>query len=114
MSLFTKPFTKSLKQLETIGIDSEVDDTSYLIKGYLICGTVDLPAKSIVLNCNQFNGKYSCMRCMHPGETFKTNKGGCVNTFPYDASKPQFDKRTFESCIEHAFTAIRTSSTISV
>ncbi|VDI64263.1 Hypothetical predicted protein [Mytilus galloprovincialis] len=111
MNLFTKPFTKSLKQLETICIDYEVDGTSYLTKGYLICGTADLPAKSIVLNCNQFNGKYSCMRCMHPGETFKTNKGGCVHTFPYDASKPQFDKRTFQSCIEHAFTAIRDQKT---
>ena len=33
----------------------------------LICGVLDLPAKAALLNCNQFNGKFGCPNCQHPG-----------------------------------------------
>jgi len=82
---------KSLKHLENNGMNYEIGNVKYNTKGFLICGTADLPAKSLVLNCNQFNGEFSCMRCLHPGQTFKTQKGGSVRIFPYDASKPQFE-----------------------
>lgn len=46
----------------------EVENEKICTKGFLICGTADLPAKSEILNCNQFNGQFSCMSCLHPGE----------------------------------------------
>lgn len=30
---------------------------------------MDLPAKAIVLNCNQYNGAYGCSTCKHSGRT---------------------------------------------
>ena len=45
------------------------------------------------------------MRCLHPGQTFKTQKGGSVRIFPYDASKPQFEARAFEQNVQNAISA---------
>lgn len=52
--------------------DFTINGQIYNSKSYLICGTADLPAKSLVMNCNQFNGQNSCV---HSGETFRTVKG---------------------------------------
>ncbi|XP_063425300.1 uncharacterized protein LOC134708578 [Mytilus trossulus] len=108
ISLFTKPLMKSLKNLESKGIEYEIGGCKVVTQAYLICGTADLPAKSLVLNCNQFNGQYSCMRCVHPGETYKTAAGGSVHVFPYDASKSMYEERTSSNCLEDA--AIATES----
>ena len=62
--LFTKPILKSLKKMEDIGIEYEIGSVKYNTKAFLICGTADLPAKSMVLDCNQFNGENSCVRCL--------------------------------------------------
>lgn len=48
MSIFTKPLMNSLKILESNGIHYQVDNEKICTKGFLICGTADLPAKSIV------------------------------------------------------------------
>jgi hypothetical protein len=112
MSLFTKPLMKSLKMLETNGIEYEVDNEQILTKAFLICGTADLPAKSLVLNCNQFNGQFSCLKCLHPGETYKTQKGGSVHTFSYNASLPMHEQRTSENCLRDAILATESRKTI--
>lgn len=40
------------------------------VKGLLIFGACDLPAKAQFLNLVQFNGKYGCPNCLNQGETF--------------------------------------------
>jgi hypothetical protein len=44
MSIFTKPIMKSLNN----GMNYEIGSVKYNTKGFLICGTADLPAKSLV------------------------------------------------------------------
>lgn len=112
MSIFTKLLMKSLKILESNGIYYEVDNEKICTKGFLICGTADLPAKSEILNCNQFNGQFSCMSCLHPGETYRTQKGGSVHTFPYDASMPKHEERTTENCLRDAVLATENRKTV--
>ncbi|CAC5415126.1 unnamed protein product [Mytilus coruscus] len=90
------------------GIEYEIGGCKVVTQAFLICGTADLPAKSLVLNCNQFNGQYSCMRCVHPGETYKTAAGGSVHVFPYDASKSMYEERTSSNCLEDAAIATET------
>ncbi|XP_053391217.1 uncharacterized protein LOC128554033 [Mercenaria mercenaria] len=111
MNMFTRPLITSLRNLEE-GIEVTVKNQKHISKAFLVCGTADLPAKSLVLNCNQFNGKYSCMRCMHPGETYKTDKGGSVRIFPHDVSKPAFRERQDEQCLEDAIKATANRSVI--
>eukprot|EP00105_Crassostrea_gigas_P038741 XP_019922889.1 PREDICTED: uncharacterized protein LOC105328585 [Crassostrea gigas] len=112
MGGFTKPLIHTLRDLETNGTDFTINGQIYNSKSYLICGTADLPAKSLVMNCNQFNGQYSCLRCLHSGETFRTVKGGTVRTFPYDRSKPQPRKRTSQECMSNAVEAVNSRSVI--
>lgn len=38
----------------------------------LLFGVFDLVAKATALNMKQFNGKYGCPTCLHPGEYHKT------------------------------------------
>ena len=38
-----------------------------IFKVKLVLANFDLPAKASVLNCKQFNGKYGCTVCYHPG-----------------------------------------------
>lgn len=80
MGGFTKPLIHTLRDLETNGTDFTINGQIYNKKSYLICGTADLPPRSLAM---KFNGQYSCLRCLHSGETFRTVKRGTVRTFPY-------------------------------
>lgn len=51
MGGFTKPLIHTLSDLETNGTDFTINGQIYNNKSYLICGTADLPAMSIVMNC---------------------------------------------------------------
>ncbi|KAF4518656.1 hypothetical protein B566_EDAN002690 [Ephemera danica] len=42
----------------------------HLSSGVILCGTCDLPAKALVLNMNQFNGKYGCPKCLTKGQSY--------------------------------------------
>lgn len=52
MSIFIKLFMKFFKILVSNGIYYEVENEKICIKGFLICGIVDLLVKSEILNCN--------------------------------------------------------------
>lgn len=66
MLTFLKPFVEDLEKLENgVNIETDINET-ILVKGNLIAGTADLPAKSAVCNMTQFNGIYSCPCCLQP------------------------------------------------
>ena len=44
-------------------------DGRLLIKAHLLAVTVDLPAKAMVANMKQYNGKFGCSICMDEGES---------------------------------------------
>lgn len=54
------------------------------IRGVLLTGTCDLPAKSQFLNTNQYNGEYGCPCCYNKGESVPTLSGGHVFAFRYE------------------------------
>ncbi|KAK3921790.1 LOW QUALITY PROTEIN: putative cytochrome P450 520A1 [Frankliniella fusca] len=41
------------------------------VRGIVLCGTGDMPAKSLFLRIKQFNGSYGCPRCLHKGESYE-------------------------------------------
>ena len=79
---YFQPLHESLKTLER-GIDIPVKDNIIKVKGFLICLSCDIPARSLVLNTNQHNGEYSCIKCVQPGDNYRTEKGGNIRVFPY-------------------------------
>lgn len=112
MSMFSKPLHKSLKNLESQGIHMQVDDNEVICKCHLICITADLPAKSLLMNMNQFNGAYCCCYCLEKGNTFRTKKGGSVHIFPFNSDSPFGKSREHHNSINDAKEAVRTQSTI--
>jgi len=39
-----------------------------VVRAELLCAVVDLPAKAVLMNCNQYNGHCGCAVCKAPGE----------------------------------------------
>lgn len=67
MPVFLKSFVIEMKKLFLEGL--VVDGIKYKI---LVSSCIlDVPAKSKVLNVTQFNGKYGCNYCYHPGSLYK-------------------------------------------
>lgn len=50
-------------------LESPDEDVPILVRGLLLWGTCDLPAKAYMLNMQQYNGRCGCPTCYQPGET---------------------------------------------
>ena len=99
MSTYLQPFLETFKELES-GIEMHSPDKPepFILRGYLLCGTADLPARSLICNSIQFNGAYSCWKCLQKGETAKVGKGH-THIFPFIANRPKEPLRTTDSVI---------------
>lgn len=112
VNIFCQPLLNSLKSLENEGLDVHINGKITNVKGFLICGTADLPARGTVLNMTQFNGKYSCSRCLQPGETCKIAERGHTHVFPYQTEDPIGPVRSHTSVKDHAYQAVHTNTTV--
>lgn len=64
------------------GVSMEVDSIgTKVVKGVLIGGTGDTPARALMLHMVQHNGENSCQKCYQPGECREGHFG--VRVFPY-------------------------------
>ncbi len=85
----------------------------FRMTAHVICCCVDLPAKALVQNCIQYNGAYGCGYCEQPGESTRTDSGGTIRTFPYEASNEKSTPRTSLSTLNYAREALKTQSSVS-
>ena len=67
MKLLLEPIIDDLKYLYTDGLTVMLPNGHADFKAKLAMAVFDLPAKASVLNCKQFNGKFGCCVCYHPG-----------------------------------------------
>lgn len=104
-NLFTDTFRESLHRLYK-GIDIEVFDIEnpVRVRGLLICGTCDSPAKSLFLNMQQFNGTFGCPKCK-----IQTKRVDNVQVYPYQDS---LQLRTTDECIYNARKAFETNKPV--
>lgn len=68
-----EPIMENLKQLSTEGLIVRSPNDMSHIKGKLVLGIFDLPAKASVLAMKQFNGACGCSVCLHPGKRLPNN-----------------------------------------
>ena len=91
---FFDPLHKSLKNLDN-GVDIQTEGKTFRVKGHLVCMSCDIPARSMVLNMNQHNGEYACIKCVQSGKNLRTDKGGNIRIFPYQEHQdPHIDVRS--------------------
>ena len=105
MNTFLKPLLNSMEQLLQ-GIECfSPERGSFICKCFLLATTADLPARSLLCNSVQFNGLYSCWKCLQPGKTAAVGKGH-THVYPYVSTCPKGPERTFEMVMADAREAV--------
>lgn len=94
---YLKPLYEEMKLLEQ-GVEfKDYEENQFFSKATILTCTCDLPAKCLVTNSKQFNGKFGCWYCLQEGETFRTEKGGSCHVFPPNVNDLYGPARTRES-----------------
>lgn len=95
MSLYLKPFTDEMKDLEENKIQVNENGNTYdvIIRAFII--STDTMAKPKLMAMKQFNGKYCCPYCLHPGNT-----KGDPKDRKYHLSVNGYASRTHASTVE--------------
>ena len=114
MQLFLKPLFSELSNLATHGIqiNSPFYQNPFVSKVILLAGTCDLPAKCLVLNTTQFNGKFGCNKCLQPGRSHLTSARGHTHVYPYSLNDPTGPKCSKEQHYSDAAKAAAEKNTV--
>lgn len=108
MGTFLKPLQNSFVSLKN-GIKCfSPERGEFQSKCFLLAATADLPARSLLCNSVQFNGKFGCWKCTQPGETAPVGKGH-THVFPFQKENPMGPIRTAESVERNSIQALRNS-----
>ena len=105
MGTFLKPFQRAMTELHG-GIECHSPGhESFITRGILLCGTADLPTRSLLCNHIQCNGAYSCWKCDQEGASVAAGKGH-ARIFPFNHNDPKGPMRTKNNVISNARVAI--------
>lgn len=104
---FLKPFVNEMMELSNNGINWANGSTFTNTKVFPILCTCDAPARALVQNFMQFNGKFGCGFCEHKGMCVEKGRGFC-RVYNYKENVPL---RTLKSTITYAEQAIEQSTT---
>ncbi|CAG5073522.1 Protein of unknown function [Cotesia congregata] len=104
-NLFMDAFRQSINTIYQ-GFFVKIPNYQNMIKvrGVIICGTCDLPAKACFLNMKGHTATYGCCKCK-----IQTKKEGGVRVFPYEN---QLNLRTSEETIQQGEQALETGEPI--
>lgn len=104
-NLFVNIFREPLQKLYQ-GVNFKVSDVDAVlrVRGVVVCGTCDLPAKALFLNMVQYNGTYGCQKCK-----IKTNRVGNTRVYPYRA---RLELRTSNESNAYAREAVETGKSV--
>lgn len=99
MTTLLSPVIQSCRQLQSKGISIQTaDGTRKQVRGKVLLGSFDLPAKAAATNMKEFNGEYGCNYCTDKGTVIARN----TRVYPPDAPHKM---RTSQKMIKWAKTA---------
>lgn len=82
-NLFLKPLKKTMESFQKNGHKFRLfDGSEVIVRGKVICGTCDLPAKAKFLQFHQYNGAFGCSRCLDPGGRVPVGRT-TVQSYPF-------------------------------
>ena len=73
MDILLPPVLRAIRKLASTGITIETIEGAKVVKGKLLVGVFDLPAKASAANMKQYNGKYGCTYCADEGVLIARN-----------------------------------------
>lgn len=77
-------------------------DQSFKVYGFLYSVSCDIPARSVLVNLNQYNCESCCPKCLQTGKNLRTPTGGNIRIFPYQEADSAGPKRNAHGMIEDA------------
>ena len=81
MNTFLKPFVNECQQLEETGFLFKDEQVSRRVFSMICCA--DSPARAMLKNCKQYNGRYGCDWCEHEGVPVVVNGGPPSRYYPH-------------------------------
>ncbi|KAL7288242.1 hypothetical protein TKK_0017583 [Trichogramma kaykai] len=104
MNTFFKTFTDIFQEMSKNGVSCVVNNIKKNIKLYALCCCVDSVARTPMQGLTQFNGRYGCNWCLHPGKATKNKNTSKKNssTLKYVLLEEQIEMRTIENMHQFA------------
>ncbi|KAE8740470.1 hypothetical protein FOCC_FOCC014020 [Frankliniella occidentalis] len=99
---YLKPFVEECVSLEERGISFEKDGSVCHFKIKVLMGIADTIARPLLRNSTQFNGRYGCGLCLHPGFWMRYQKG---HTRSYSTFEREYPLRTHNHVMQMAIAA---------
>lgn len=99
MNEYLKPFVKECKELATSGVSFEKNCIIINRKIKALMGVSDSIARPLLRNSKQFNGRFGCGLCYHPGIKIRFGRGKVRS---YSISQNVYPIRTHCELMNHA------------
>jgi len=101
---FLQPFIAEVQKLHTDGLPwTDLNGCLQLTRCAVSACICDSVARPMVQNVIQFNGKFGCGYCMHPGQVIQKGAGR-VRVYPVDGKL--YNRRSHSDTIDHARKAL--------
>ncbi|XP_051176780.1 uncharacterized protein LOC127291625 isoform X1 [Leptopilina boulardi] len=106
MNVFLDPFVNSMNKLSVLGVPCNLNNSISRIKIFPLVCSVDCVARAPVQGFNQFNGKYGCGLCLHPGVWVKNKKNSRYGNIKYALMDNVPEPRNAKSTLSHMKEAV--------
>ncbi|XP_044585098.1 uncharacterized protein LOC123265424 isoform X1 [Cotesia glomerata] len=98
MNNFIYRFREELHSI-TEGVQIYLPDNNVIVvRGVVLMGVCDQPAKSDCFNFMLYNADFGCTSCLSKGQSLRTDAGGTVHVYPHE---PQVQLRTSQQTVTH-------------
>lgn len=105
MNVFLKPFVENMNQLCKEGVKCNIKGEEVFIKVYTLVCCVDSIARPPMQGLTQFNGKYGCNWCLHPGQWVSNLSKRNGGSHKYPLLDEHVNRQNVEDSIVHMETA---------
>ncbi|KAK3913486.1 UPF0234 protein [Frankliniella fusca] len=101
---YLKPFVAEMRELARTGVTFRRNGKLKSVRVKPVCCISDTIARPMIRNSKQFNGKFGCGFCLHPGVKMQMGKG---ETRSYTTKETDYPLRTHQEVMDLAARAQR-------
>ena len=98
--LFCEKYFQNFRDLMINGLDIELKNSDFKITFKILLVIADAVAYPKVFNCNQYNGFFGCIKCLHPVNSIKKPKKKRV--YLYSNENPLRSRVDYENAVKVA------------
>ncbi|KAE8738351.1 hypothetical protein FOCC_FOCC016171, partial [Frankliniella occidentalis] len=96
---YLKPFVAEMRELARTGVTYRRNGMLKSVRVKCVCCISDTVARPMIRNSKQFNGKFGCGFCLHPGVKMQMGKG---ETRSYTTKETVYQLRTHQEVMDLA------------